>query len=685
MDIRKLCGLANSEVSTVRVEDTSAENSKTRSFMRVSDRVEFIPKTSEDRKVWLNRKLRTVLAQAGIPQEDYQFIKDSIQGLFDGYESRYQKVVDSLSKERIEHKSLKETYEKSKDLLKKYKALGSVEQISDSISKAEETANSLKSEIDSLKSKIQDSDKSAQVFVLKNRLNAARLQNEELKKKLKDSEVVIQSKEDSDKLNEELQKKLDENQKQLEENQKLLQQKQQELEELKKQQEQSKQTIQLQDSKNVTHIIIRKTKDSVQIKDVYDIPYDLLSKFASLFEDWLQTGSAYVEQRLKDVTETIGNDTLKTLVQKATDYEPLDSTSYEELTSELKETLEQAGLRIPSLALISDSALSDQLKERFDRVSQIPATDLLVAVQDFAIDPNDMNRAKLEGLSQKVQDAKIKEGLKQILMMTCCDGWTDPIVADCLKDLYKILDAQGKQLDVKDRYYKQVPLTVTDTQVQLEEKPIEVQLTPNEYRYISDSVGRFKKLAKYVKDCDSCCPTPVEGYQYPLIQNVALVERSPYITATYGGLGHLFMVPEGVDRGEIIAKIQSSYNDEERWKMLCQLIPIEPIMEVAQSLGQYDIVTDSLLYKRHMSDSYYITETMKPSEMIGNLPKFKKLIDSYELYNKISKEIDNPNHKLVRLAVSDSHEFESSESFKTITPKGMIDYKGKTNIRLYFA
>ena len=97
MDIRKLCGLANPEVSTVRVEDTSAENSKTRSFMRVSDRVEFIPKTSEERKVWLNRKLRTVLAQAGIPQDDYQFIKDSIQGLFDGYESRYQKVVDSLS------------------------------------------------------------------------------------------------------------------------------------------------------------------------------------------------------------------------------------------------------------------------------------------------------------------------------------------------------------------------------------------------------------------------------------------------------------------------------------------------------------------------------------------------------------------------------------------------------------
>jgi len=100
------------------------------------------------------------------------------------------------------------------------------------------------------------------------------------------------------------------------------------------------QTVTVQDSKKVYRLKFSKIKDTVsKVEDDLSVKKDLLSKFAAAFEDWIQTGSSYIEEKLKQTADVIGDENLKTLVDKATNYESLDDNTYEDLTSDLNDLL----------------------------------------------------------------------------------------------------------------------------------------------------------------------------------------------------------------------------------------------------------------------------------------------------------------------------------------------------------
>ena len=133
-----------------------------------------------------------------------------------------------------------------------------------------------------------------------------------------------------------------------------------------------------------------------------------------------------------------------------------------------------------------------------------------------------------------------------------------------------------------------------------------------------------------------------------------------------------------------MTKFNNTYG-QERWEVVntC-LTPLEPILKVAQDLGQYDLVTDSALYKRHASDKFWITDTVLVADSADLIDKFIRLTDSLEQIEQIKNATEG--FKKVRIAVADSKEvIDCDKDMKSIYPKKIVDFKGKTNIRLYLA
>ena len=501
---------------------------------------------------------------------------------------------------------------------------------------------------------------------------------EQLKKKISDAEFVIEDKEKRDAEAEQREKQLEDQEKQLEEEKKRLEEEKKRLEEQK-----AAQTVTVQDSvvKKVYKLKFNKVKDNIntQIQDDLTVKKDLLSRFAATFEDWIQTGSAYLEEKLKQTTEAIGDENLKTLVDKATNYEPLDSNTYEDLTSDLKKALNDNGLKIPSLALIQDSAILEALEAKTNPLKEVPLSLLVTAIQNFTIQPNPETRTKAKDLAEQLKESPLKEKINELLSSTF-DGCTSERAIDLAKEIEADFDYWLKKAEeVPD------PSSVENL---IENKPVEPVMTHVQYQSVFDTAERFNTVMKFVHkvyDCSDCCEAVGPGCpSIPEIQAISPVEGTNYIAVVIQGVSKLYVVNEGVNPLELMTKFNNTYG-QERWEVVntC-LTPLEPILKVAQDLGQYDLVTDSALYKRHASDKFWITDTVLVADSADLIDKFIRLTDSLEQIEQIKNATEG--FKKVRIAVADSKEvIDCDKDMKSIYPKKIVDFKGKTNIRLYLA
>lgn len=631
MDIKKLVSL-DSKTSTVQVEDSSFERRAAKEFLsngrkRIEDSV--MPVKSEDRKRWAARYLRDVLSNVDLSVEDTDYIVDSVENILKKYEDKCVRISDSFSKSKSELMDLKKKLDTQADVLKSYKELGTVSQIS---------------------------------------------------KKIADADYVLEDKQKREEEAAQREKDLEEKNKQLEEDKKRLEEEKKRLEEEKAKAD--AQTVTVQDSKKTYRLKFKKVKDA-KIEDDLSVKKDLLSKFAATFEDWIQTGSSYIEEKLKQTAEVIGDENIKTLVDKATNYEPLDDNTYEDLTSDLKVALQENGLKIPSLALIKDSAVLENLEKKGNPIKDVPLSDVVLSIQNFTISPNPETRAKVKSYADRMEDSVLKTKTQELLWMVF-DGYVSESALNLSREIESIAKRKGEKVQINFRKFDDVPLTFPTANSVVENKPVESVMTHVQYQAVFDSKERFEKIRDYVRvqDCNECDCAPCDPCVE--VQSVTPVEGTGYLAITIQGVTRLHVLNEGVNPLMLMSRIHNSYG-QERWNVVCEnTTPLEPILQIAQSTGQYDLVTDSSLYKRHSSDKYWVSETMQVKDSIEVLNKLVRLVDSFKQLEEIRESLDG--YKKVRFVVADSVEnFPVEESMKTIVPKKLIDFKGKTNIRLYLA
>lgn len=631
MDIKKLASL-DSKTSTVQVEDSSFERRAAKEFLsngrkRIEDSV--MPVKSEDRKRWAARCLRDVLSNVDLSVEDTDYIVDSVENILKKYEDKCVRISDSFSKSKSELMDLKKKLDTQADVLKSYKELGTVSQIS---------------------------------------------------KKIADADYVLEDKQKREEEAAQREKDLEEKNKQLEEDKKRLEEEKKRLEEEKAKAD--AQTVTVQDSKKTYRLKFKKVKDA-KIEDDLSVKKDLLSKFAATFEDWIQTGSSYIEEKLKQTAEVIGDENIKTLVDKATNYEPLDDNTYEDLTSDLKVALQENGLKIPSLALIKDSAVLENLEKKGNPIKDVPLSDVVLSIQNFTISPNPETRAKVKSYADRMEDSVLKTKTQELLWMVF-DGYVSESALNLSREIESIAKRKGEKVQINFRKFDDVPLTFPTANSVVENKPVESVMTHVQYQAVFDSKERFEKIRDYVRvqDCNECACAPCDPCVE--VQSVTPVEGTGYLAITIQGVTRLHVLNEGVNPLTLMSRINNSYG-QERWNVVCEnTTPLEPILQIAQSTGQYDLVTDSSLYKRHSSDKYWVSETMQVKDSIEVLNKLVRLVDSFKQLEEIRESLDG--YKKVRFVVADSVEnFPVEESMKTIVPKKLIDFKGKTNIRLYLA
>lgn len=631
MDIKKLASL-DSKTSTVQVEDSSFERRAAKEFLsngrkRIEDSV--MPVKSEDRKRWAARYLRDVLSNVDLSVEDTDYIVDSVENILKKYEDKCVRISDSFSKSKSELMDLKKKLDTQADVLKSYKELGTVSQIS---------------------------------------------------KKIADADYVLEDKQKREEEAAQREKDLEEKNKQLEDDKKRLEEEKKRLEEEKAKAD--AQTVTVQDSKKTYRLKFKKVKDA-KIEDDLSVKKDLLSKFAATFEDWIQTGSSYIEEKLKQTAEVIGDENIKTLVDKATNYEPLDDNTYEDLTSDLKAALQENGLKIPSLALIKDSAVLENLEKKGNPIKDVPLSDVVLSIQNFTISPNPETRAKVKSYADRMEDSVLKTKTQELLWMVF-DGYVSESALNLSREIESIAKRKGEKVQINFRKFDDVPLTFPTANSVVENKPVESVMTHVQYQAVFDSKERFEKIRDYVRvqDCNECDCAPCDPCVE--VQSVTPVEGTGYLAITIQGVTRLHVLNEGVNPLTLMSRINNSYG-QERWNVVCEnTTPLEPILQIAQSTGQYDLVTDSSLYKRHSSDKYWVSETMQVKDSIEVLNKLVRLVDSFKQLEEIRESLDG--YKKVRFVVADSVEnFPVEESMKTIVPKKLIDFKGKTNIRLYLA
>ena len=631
MDIKKLVSL-DSKTSTVQVEDSSFERRAAKEFLsngrkRIEDSV--MPVKSEDRKRWAARYLRDVLSNVDLSVEDTDYIVDSVENILKKYEDKCVRISDSFSKSKSELMDLKKKLDTQADVLKSYKELGTVSQIS---------------------------------------------------KKIADADYVLEDKQKREEEAAQREKDLEEKNKQLEEDKKRLEEEKKRLEEEKAKAD--AQTVTVQDSKKTYRLKFKKVKDA-KIEDDLSVKKDLLSKFAATFEDWIQTGSSYIEEKLKQTAEVIGDENIKTLVDKATNYEPLDDNTYEDLTSDLKVALQENGLKIPSLALIKDSAVLENLEKKGNPIKDVPLSDVVLSIQNFTISPNPETRAKVKSYADRMEDSVLKTKTQELLWMVF-DGYVSESALNLSREIESIAKRKGEKVQINFRKFDDVPLTFPTANSVVENKPVESVMTHVQYQAVFDSKERFEKIRDYVRvqDCNECACAPCNPCVE--VQSVTPVEGTGYLAVTIQGVTRLHVLNEGVNPLTLMSRVNNSYG-QERWNVVCEnTTPLEPILQIAQSTGQYDLVTDSSLYKRHSSDKYWVSETMQVKDSIEVLNKLVRLVDSFKQLEEIRESLDG--YKKVRFVVADSVEnFPVEESMKTIVPKKLIDFKGKTNIRLYLA
>lgn len=631
MDIKKLASL-DSKTSIVQVEDSSFERRAAKEFLsnerkRIEDSV--MPVKSEDRKRWAAWCLRDVLSNVDLSVEDTDYIVDSVENILKKYEDKCVRISDSFSKSKSELMDLKKKLDTQAEALKSYKELGTVSQIS---------------------------------------------------KKIADADYVLEDKQKREEEAAQREKDLEEKNKQLEDDKKRLEEEKKRLEEEKAKAD--AQTVTVQDSKKTYRLKFKKVKDA-KIEDDLSVKKDLLSKFAATFEDWIQTGSSYIEEKLKQTAEVIGDENIKTLVDKATNYEPLDDNTYEDLTSDLKVALQENGLKIPSLALIKDSAVLENLEKKGNPIKDVPLSDVVLSIQNFTISPNPETRAKVKSYADRMEDSVLKTKTQELLWMVF-DGYVSESALNLSREIESIAKRKGEKVQINFRKFDDVPLTFPTANSVVENKPVESVMTHVQYQAVFDSKERFEKIRDYVRvqDCNERACAPCDPCVE--VQSVTPVEGTGYLAITIQGVTRLHVLNEGVNPLTLMSRINNSYG-QERWNVVCEnTTPLEPILQIAQSTGQYDLVTDSSLYKRHSSDKYWVSETMQVKDSIEVLNKLVRLVDSFKQLEGIRESLDG--YKKVRFVVADSVEnFPVEESMKTIVPKKLIDFIGKTNIRLYLA
>lgn len=505
-----------------------------------------------------------------------------------------------------------------------------------------DTANKLKSELLEVQNKLNSKNLELR------RISDSNKKTESLEKRILDSEYILADKE------EEI-RKLEEEKKRLEEENKLNEEEKKRLEEEKRK---------LESQGTVT--------DSYSSSDV--------KEYASLLEELLSEGKVENEDKLRELGNRIEE---KELTNKIVNYESVDASQYDEITKSLKDKLKEAGVKIPSLPLIMDSAVVEGLDKYKQYCIAVPISDIVLAIQNFITEPNDETESKVVDLAASLEDGELKTIINSLIESVFAGNYD---INKLAKELLKIKANANVDVDIFLPNVEEIPLQVPTTD-QIFETPMEPVLTHQDYQILSDSAGRLaraKNIVVRIKDCMGVSVDTPTTYVdvLPFVQSITPVEGTDYMQISYDGISHLYAWRDSENQVENLARIGSAQSPELMWEYINQyLVPMVEVTEVLEENGDLDLLTDSVLYKRKLSNKYWITDSMKAEDFIQALPKLKRLIRNHKVYNQIK---DSCVTSKVRLIVSSSSIDVSGKEFRSMRVKDSIDFSNsRYNFRLF--
>lgn len=667
MDIKKLSKLSAGMSPSAEVDTASGKTPLMDSFFskkeRISDSLKEMPSRYKDRESWVKRSVKAIVVESDIDASEVDFITDSVfDFIISKYESRLSRVKDSLGKNDAALSKLQAEHTSAMDLLKKYKSLGSPDAISKKIKDSIESEQSARQQAEELRKQQEEAQRQLEE------------KQKELELQKQENDALIQQQEAA---KAEAQKQ----QQEAEERQREIEKQKQELEAQKREQELKAQEQQKQE--------INRTQDNAEVK----LDKDLLQRYASLVEDWIQTGSAFVAQKLKSTAKAMNNDDITELTNRMLSYETMDADAYDSLTKNLKDNMKDYGISIPSLPLIQDSAITEALAAIPTRVKEVQFNTLVAVIKDYLEAPNDAHGAKLQDYVDGMPDTPLKKLCQEAIV----SKWSQEVREKVASELTALCSTQHDPIEVSfpTEYTLLVP-KVREKDLPSDNTIIEPILTHLQYTSVTDSVSKLDmaaKVMKRIKDCEMCTkacnPVMPNGYSegYPddfipappgwELYDIKPVEDSPVFAVTINGLAHLVVISPDCQKtsAEVLTLVMSGSYDMRYYLYNKYFLPLKDVMEVAVSMGYYDVVTDSTLYKRKLSDKYWITDSveMKEGNFESILSKLKLLL-SDDAYNQMVSSVSDKKFKKFRIAITDNGKLPSGEEFGSIKVKSYKDF-----------
>lgn len=370
-------------------------------------------------------------------------------------------------------------------------------------------------------------------------------------------------------------------------------------------------------------------QNAEQVADAAEdgVNVEVLTKLSGAFEDWIQTGSVMLAKKVKEYAEILGISSITTLVNKAVDYD-VDQDTYDELVPELKSLLNANKLSIPSLSLITDSEAVEALKLIAHPVEEVELQTIIKTASNFILDPNDETMAKLNTYITQT-DPKLAQILTDILAFKYGFGLEGVVKA------FEELSSKHTPVVLNISPLQEISTDIITTDDLIIPQST---LTKIQFKKLTDSKGRLSrviKLASKVKVNDCGCVSESCGANYPdplvipRFGGASPVEGTEYMSIIFDGVAKIFIPNEGQTSAEIIAKSRDMDYMQVFNYISSVATSAQAVVEVAEDLDYLDIVTDSLLYRRRVNDSHWVSEAMAVAGAKKQLGKLMRLSKSF--------------------------------------------------------
>lgn len=606
MDLSKLSKVKE---GTAHVSDESAEDRVIKTVLgkdRIADSA--LPSTSKQRQEWLEANIKCICDSLGLNGSESSFIKERLTKMFNSFSVRTRQINDSLHNAQAQLKEYQSKLKKIEDSLEEAKAASKADKLV-----IQELSNTTRS----LQIKVQDSNGKVKDVTAK------------MTKIADDNQYILQTKEEAERQAEEKKKQIEELQKQL-------------------------------DAEKA-----RAKEATVTVGDSLD--EDTAARFAETFETFIQTGSQLSANKLKKIAEEIGDEEITELVNRATEYEPLDETTYEDLTSPLKEELTKLGQSIPSLPLIKDSAKMKEIKDC--AACPFEASALQAILQDI-----------YDYVQFPVQDKKeeIESKLKELSKWTLAKSVAEEPTVEGIQNVVEEANAVVEEpIMLQSEPVITMPVPVQEC----EECPATVSvLSHDQYDTIYDSASKFKgilNILSKVHDNNIDCAEIQEIRKSPCGTMVEVIRN---------GISEYFIPKQGdASIDQIVAQLNAAMAQPHpvQNEMWWQLIPIDKVKEVAIASENLPLVTDSVLYKRRLTDESFVTDVFDSSSVEKIVKSLRPVIGAKCAASIYSKVKDSKSK--ARIACS-SGKFPNPNDFRSMKVSDSLSFKsddGKFEVRLY--